>query len=78
MELQSLVGLGQEFVHCVREALVVFIVHPLPLPCLRENEGEKQRQRVTKRAKESEMEKGREGRKKERVGGELITNILLD
>ena len=38
MELQPLVGLRQQLVHCVGETLVVFIVHPLPLPRLRGRE----------------------------------------
>lgn len=42
VELQPLVGLGQELVHRVGEALVVFVVHPLPLPRLRE---ERERER---------------------------------
>lgn len=35
MELQPLVGLGQQLVHGVGEALVVLVVHPFPLPRLK-------------------------------------------
>ncbi len=70
MELQPLVGLGQQLVHRVRETLVVFVVHPLPLPRLR---AERVR-RVRAKEKKEWVWGGRDGR----VGGELITSILLD
>lgn len=63
VELQPLVGLRQELVHRVGEALVVFIVHPLPLPRLRE-ERERERARET-----GECERGGEKKRASRRGG---------
>lgn len=48
MELQPLVGLRQQFVHGVREALVVFIVHPFPLPRLRGTQEDDSERRIFK------------------------------
>lgn len=69
MELQPLVGLREQLVHRVGETLVVFIVHPLPLPRLRgrERDGWERRRRKT-----LSVRKGGGGR------GELGTSILLD
>lgn len=71
MELQPLVGLGQQLVHRVREALVVFVIHPLPLPRLRGRVSEmSERERFLKISAEAERREG--------GGGELITGNLLD
>lgn len=56
MELQPLVGLGQQLVHRVREALVVFVIHPLPLPRLRGRVSE--RERFLKISAEAERREG--------------------
>ncbi len=47
VQLQSLIGLWQKLVHRVRETLVVFVIHPLPLPRLKEGR-EKEREKSRK------------------------------
>ncbi len=36
MKLESLIGLRKELVHCLRQTLVVLLIHLLSLPCLYE------------------------------------------